>query len=61
MTKLHNLPPILIDPIASYIISPVYDVNAKQPVAKSKPATAALSSSKTATALGSRPRTTVNK
>ncbi len=49
---------MLIDPTASNIVFPVYDVNPKHPPAKNKPATAALSSNKTATAFGSLPRTT---
>lgn len=47
-----------MDPTASYTAFPVCDVKLRQEAAINNPATAAPSSTKTATALGSRPRTT---
>ena len=56
--RFDNLPPIMTDPIASNTGLPVYEVSPRQPVASTSPATAAPSSIKTVTALGSRPLTT---
>lgn len=56
--RFNTLPPIITDPTASNTGLPVYDVSPRQPVARITPATAAPSSIKTVTALGSRPLTT---
>lgn len=51
----NNIPPMVMEPIASNNRLPVYDVKPRLVAAIKMPARAALSSSKTATAFGSRP------